>query len=397
MSRLSETTRRAAWISGGAGLLILVLAAGVLPRLGRRRRLAAVVAVNTETPLVTVGTVDTAPATSVVTLPATLAPIESAPIYARAPGYVGRNLVDIGARVRKGALLAQVDAPELDQQVEEARAAVAQARASLALAQVELDRWRTMATQSAVTADELDQKQAAFNLAAATVRSAEANERRLIQLQSYERVVAPFTGVITARNVNPGTLVGTAGAINSSLPSGASSAAGSLFQLDRIDTLRVYVTVPEDNAAAVQVGQSVVVTMPALTGDTLRGTVVRTSNALDPAARTLLAEVDVANPSGAYLPGAYAQVQLGLRRTGTALRVPATALVIRGGPPQVITVGADSTLAFTTVMIGRDYGSWVEVTGGLARGATVVENPPDGLVAGQRVQPRQTQLAPAGP
>jgi RND family efflux transporter MFP subunit len=321
-----------------------------------------------------------------VSLPATLAAIENAPIYARVAGYVNRTIVDLGSRVRKGDLLARIDAPELDHQVEQSRAAVAQTRASQELARVELARWQSMAVDSAVTADELDQKSAAFNVATANRNSAEANLRQLRQLQSYEQVVAPFSGVITARNVTAGALVGTAGAVSGSLPSAMGSTPGSLFQLARIDTIAVYVTVPEENADAVQIGKTAVVMVPAFPGDTLRGRIARTANALDPNARTLLAEVDLANPTGAFLPGAYAQVQITLAKTKSALRVPASALKILNGPPQVLTVGADSTLSFSTITIGRDYGSWVEVIGGLAPGQNVVLNPTDDLRAGQRVR-----------
>jgi len=368
------------------GALLAAVIVGVAPRLTRQKRLAAVVAANTGMAAVSVARVDYAPSAATVSLPATLAAIESAPIYARVPGYIGATNVDIGSRVRKGDLLARIEAPELDHQVEQARAAVAQAQASLHLARVELARWQSMAADSAVTADELDQKTAASNVATATLNSAEANLRQLRQLQSYEQVVAPFSGVITARNVTAGALVGTAGAVSGSLPSAMGSVPGSLFQLARIDTLAVYVTVPEESADGVQIGKPAMVTVPAFPGDTLPGRIARTANALDPNARTLLAEVDVANPSGSFLPGAYAQVQITLSRTKSALRVPATALVIRSGPVQVVTVGPDSTLSYSTVTIGRDYGSWVEVTGGLAPGARVVLNPTDDLQAGQRVR-----------
>jgi len=367
-------------------VLLAALAVGVAPRMTRTKRLTAVVAANTGMAVVSVAKVDYAPSVSTVTLPATLAAIENAPIYARVAGYIGRTMVDIGARVRNGDLLARIEAPELDHQVEQARAAVAQARASLELARVELGRWQSMAVDSAVTADELDQKAAAFNVATATLNSTEANLRQLLQLQSYEQVVAPFSGVITARNVTAGALVGTAGAVSGSLPSAMGSVPGSLFQLARIDTLAVYITVPEENVDAVQVGKSAIVTVPAFPGDTLHGRIARTANALDPNARTLLAEVDLANPGGAFLPGAYALVQITLGRTKSALQVPATALLIGSGPVRVVTVGADSTLSYSSVTIGRDYGSWVEVTGGLAPGASVVLNPTGDLQAGQRVR-----------
>lgn len=370
----------------GAGVLLLALLLGALPRVFRREQLAAEVATVAAVPMVRVAAAVAATSVPTVNLPATLAAIETAPIYARAPGYVGRLLVDIGARVRRGDVLARIDAPELDFQVEQARATVAQNHASLILAQTELTRWRSLSADSAVTADELDQKEAAFNVATAALNNAQASLRQLEQLQRYENVSAPFAGVITARNVDAGALVGVAGAVSGSLPSGAGSPLGSLFQLDRVDTLRAYVTVPEDYASAVQVGQPAVVAVPSLPGDTLRGVVVRTANALDPEARTLVTEVDVANPTGAFLPGAYAQVRLTLGRRKMALQVPAVALIIRDGPPQVMTVGADSVVHFATVGIGRDYGDWVEVTDGVAVGASIVLNPPDNLKEGDKVR-----------
>ncbi len=166
----------------------------------------------------------------------------------------------------------------------------------------------------------------------------------------------------------------------------AVSAPGSLFTVAQTDTLSVYVTVPEGYAAAVAVGQSAVVTLPALPGDTLRGRVVRTAGSLDASARTLLTEVRVANPRDAFLPGMYAQVQLALGAGTPPLRVPATALVIRDGPPQVVMVAADSTARYQTVTVGRDLGSWVEITGGLADGSVVVVNPADDLRDGARVR-----------
>jgi RND family efflux transporter MFP subunit len=310
--------------------------------------------------------------------------VRTAAIYARTPGYVRRRLVDIGSRVHAGQLLADIDAPDVDQQVAQARGVVAQTRAARELAQANLVRWRALAVDSAVTAQEVDQMQAAFDEAVANLNSAEANLRRLAQLQEYERVVAPFAGVITARNVDPGALVGTAGGVSGTLTAGTGSAPGSLFTVAQTDTLSVYVTVPEDYAAAVAVGQPAVVSLPALPGDTLRGRVVRTAGSLDASARTLLTEVRVANPRS-VLPGMYAQVQLTLSAGTPALRVPATALVIRDDPPQVVTVAPDSTARYQTVTIGRDFGSWVEVTGGLADGSVIVVNPSDNLGDGARV------------
>jgi RND family efflux transporter MFP subunit len=371
----------------GGGVLVVALVIGILPRVAQNQRLVASVAnVGSAIPAVTVTTVGRAPASATVSLPGALTAVQTAAIYARTPGYVRRRFVDIGSRVRRGQLLAEIDAPDLDQQAEQARGVVAQARAALALAQANLTRWRALAADSAVTAQEFDQMQAAFAGAVANQTSAEASLRRLTQLQAYERVTAPFAGLITARNVDPGTLVGTAGGVSGTLTAGTGSAPGSLFTVAQTDTLSVYVTVSEDYAAAVVIGKPAVVTVPALPGDTLHGRVARTAGSLDPTTRTLLTEVRVANPTGRFLPGMYADVQLALGRGPTPLQVPATALVILDGPPQVIVVGADSTVRYQTVTIGRDHGSWVEVTGGLADSSVVVLNPPDGLHDGVRVR-----------
>ncbi|HYT05303.1 MAG TPA: efflux RND transporter periplasmic adaptor subunit [Gemmatimonadales bacterium] len=377
------------WLAGaiGGGLLAALLLMGIVPRVAQRQRLtAAAAAVGVTVPTVSVTTVtqDTSP--SSVSLPGALTAVQTAAIYARTSGYVRRRLVDIGSRVRAGQLLADIDAPDLDQQVAQARGMVAQMRAALELARANLARWRALAVDSAVTAQELDQMQAAFDEAVANLNGAEANWQRLVQLQAYERVVAPFAGVITARNVDPGALVGPAGGVSATLPAGAGSATGSLFTIAQTDTLSVYVTVPEDYAAAVTIGKPAVVTVPALPGDTLRGRVARTAGSLDATARTLLTEVRVANPTGVFLPGMYAQVQLALGAGTPPLRVPATALVIRDGPPQVVMVAPDSTARYQTVTIGRDLGSWVEVTGGLAQGVRIVINPPSDLQDGARVR-----------
>jgi len=374
-------------------VVVIALVLGIAPRVGRQRQLAAVVAANTAAPAVSVTTIEPAAGAPTASLPGTVSPIETAPIYARAAGYVRRVHVDIGSRVRRGDLLAEIEAPELDHQVDAARATLAQTRATLVLARANLGRYRQMRADSAVTAQELDSMQAAFGVATANMNNSEATLQQLQQLQSYERLVAPFTGIVTTRNVEAGALVGTAGSVSSSLPSGAGAVTGSLFELARIDTLRVYLTVPEDNVSGVQVNNAAVVTVPALPGDTLRGRVARTANALDPAARTLLTEVDVANPNGTFLPNMYAQVALSLSRASKTLRVPATALVIRDGPPQVVILEPDSTVRYAAVTIGRDYGSWVEVTGGLAPGAIVVLNPPDALATGQRVRAVRTATA----
>jgi RND family efflux transporter MFP subunit len=381
-------------------LLVVLLAAGIMPRRAQSTRLAAAVAAATAAvPVVSVVQVTTAPSNPTVILPGTLQPMLTTAVYARTPGFIRRILVDIGSRVRAGDLLALIDAPDLDQQVAQARGVVAQARASLQLAAAEFARWRALSAVGAVTADELDQKAAAFNVATATLNAAEADLRRLIHLQEYERVVAPFTGVITQRNVDPGALVGATGSASTALTSGSGSAVGSLFQIATVDSLRVFVNVPEEYSMGLRVGTAAVVTVPQLPGDTLQGRVTKTARSLDPAARTLLTEVDVANRTGFYLPGMYAQVQMRVAQVAEPLRLLATALVIRAGPPQVVIVHPDSTVRFQSVQLGRDHGAWLEVTGGLANGATVVVNPPDDLRDGARVRaiPADTASTGAGP
>ena len=384
----SPISRRRLGIGGAVGgsVLIAALVLGAVPRMAQQQRLAAAVANVSAVPVVTVATVARATASSSVALPGALTAARTAAIYARTAGYVRARFVDIGSRVRGGQLLASIDAPDLDQQAEQALAIVSQMRAATELARANLARWRALAADGAVTAQELDQMQAAFNGAVASQRSAEANLRRLAQLQEYERIVAPFAGVITARNVDPGALVGTAGGVSEALPAGGGGVPGSLFTIAQTDTLSVYVTVPEDYAAAVAIGKPALITVPALPGDTLRGRVVRTAGSLDATARTLLTEVRVANPTGVFLAGMYADVQLALGAGDPPLSVPATALVIRDGPPQVVIVDDDSTVHYRTVSIGRDHGSWVEVTGGLMNGARIVVNPSEDLPEGGRVR-----------
>ena len=277
------------WLWGGiaGGVVAAVLAMGIVPRVAQHRQLtAAAAAVGVSVPSVSVTTVthDTSP--SSVSLPGALTAVQTAAIYARTPGYVRQRFVDIGSRVHAGQLLADIDAPDLDQQVAQARGVVAQTRAAQELAHANLVRWQALAVDSAVTAQEVDQMQAAFNEAVANSNSAEANLERLLQLQAYERVVAPFAGVITARNVDAGALVGTAGGVSETLAAGNGSTPGSLFTIAQTDTLSVYVTVPEDYAAAVAIGKPAVVMAPALPGDTLRGRVARTAGSLDATARS---------------------------------------------------------------------------------------------------------------
>jgi multidrug efflux pump subunit AcrA (membrane-fusion protein) len=297
--------------------------------------------------------------------------------------------------VRQGAVLAEIDAPELEQNVQQARSQVAMTHAARELARADLARWTSLARDSAVTGQELDQKRAAYASAEANTSGAEANLRRLVQTGAYTRVVAPFTGVITARNVDIGSLITVAGATSSPLSGGggvggSASAAGSMFRIAQTDTVRTYVTVPAMYATSVRPGLEADVEVQGISGRKFTGRLVRTSASLDASTRTLLAEIDIPNRDFAILPGMYAQVRLHFPRATPPLTVPASALVIRASGPQIMVVdpvtGPTSKVHLVTVQVGRDYGSTIEIVDGLVDGATIVTNPNADLDEGMRVR-----------
>jgi RND family efflux transporter MFP subunit len=384
------TLRRYAII--GAIALVLVLAATLLPRHTVQRELLADASARDSAPAVQVATVQRATPGSVLTLPGTVQPLHESAIYARVTGYVRRWHADIGALVRQGAVLVDIDAPELEQNVQQARSQVAMAHAALQLARADLARWTSLANDSAVTGQELDQKRAAYASAEANAGGAEANLRRLVQTGEYTRVVAPFTGVVTARNVDIGSLITTAGATSSPVAggSGNASAPGSLYRIAQTDTVRAYVTVPAIYATSMRPGLEADVEVQGMTGRRFTGHLVRTSASLDAATRTLLAEIDIPNRDFAILPGMYAQVTLHFPRATPPLMVPSSALVIRSGGPQVMVVdpakGSTPTVHLQSVQIGRDYGSTVEIADGLIDGATIITNPNADLDEGTRVR-----------
>jgi multidrug efflux pump subunit AcrA (membrane-fusion protein) len=303
--------------------------------------------------------------------------------------------------VRRGAVLAEIDAPELEQNVQQARSQVAMMRAALGLASADLARWNSLARDSAVSGQELDQKRAAHGVAAANMAGAEANLRRLVQMREYTRVVAPFAGVVTARNVDIGSLITVAGGTSAPLSNGSggiggnASTAGSLFRVAETDTVRTYVTVPAAYATSIRPGLDADVTIQGLAGRRFAGRLVRTSASLDAATRTLLAEVDVPNRDFAILPGMYAQVTLRFPRVTPPLLVPASALVIRSSGPQVMVAepasgGRTATIRLRAVQVGRDYGSTIEIADGLADGVSIVTTPNADLGEGTvvRIAPR---------
>ncbi|CAN5296954.1 efflux RND transporter periplasmic adaptor subunit [soil metagenome] len=387
--------RRLVMIGVAAALvLVVLLVVTIIPRRSVTSELRAEATARDSAPAVQVTTVHRAAPGSELVLPGTIQALHESAIYARVTGYVKRWQADIGAVVRSGQLLAEIDAPELSQSAEQAQAQLTQTRAALGLARADLERWKTLARDSAVTGQELDQKRAASAAAEANTGAADANLRRLVQTRQYTRVTAPFAGVITARNVDIGSLITPAG--GTSAPAGASgigggAAAGSLFRIAQTDTVRIYLTVPEAYATSIRPGLEAVVTAQGIPGRTFTGFVVRTSAALDATSRTLLTEVDIPNRDFALLPGMSAQASLHFPRTTPPLLLPASTLVIRSSGVQVMVFepspgGEGGTIHLRPVQVGRDYGGTVEVADGLSDGMSVVLNPNADLVDGAKVR-----------
>ena len=306
-------------------------------------------------------------------LPGTLQGYVQAPISARASGYLRRWHKDIGSVVKKGDLLAEIDAPEIDQQLSQAVAARQQAAASLQLATSTMERWEALRKKDAVSQQELDERRSAAAQAKANLSAADANVERLRQTQSFKRVVAPFAGVITRRNVDTGDLIDAGG-----------GAGRTMFVLSQTDPLRVYVNVPQTYAQRVKPGQEVNVTQSELLGEVFKGKVARTSSAIDTATRTMQIEVTLPNREGLLMPGAYVQVSLPLQAS-KALTIPTTALMIRGTGMSVAVVDPQGRIALRPVKIGRNYGQNVEVLDGVTLEDQLVLNPADSLAEGDEV------------
>src|SRR5215831_3114253 len=327
-------------------------------------------------------------------LPGTMQPITEAPILARADGYLKRRIVDIGDRVRAGQVLAEIDAPELDQQIRQAEATVEQAQANLEqgkanrdLAQITADRWKALFARGVVPRQDSDQYQAQFAAQNANVQAlekavsaqrsnvtaAKANLARLQEVQGYRIVKAPFDGVITVRNVDAGALV--------------SSGNTLLYRIAQTETLRTYVNVPQTNANSVHVGQPAVLTVSNFPGRSFRGTVTRTAKALDPATRTILVEVDIPNGDGSLFPGTYSEVDLSASRSNPPLVLPANAIIFRNDGAQVAIVQPDGTIHLQKVVVGRDYGDRVEILQDLAEGTTIIAAPGDAAREGAKIIP----------
>lgn len=360
----------------------VLVAIGAVPRVARARRLNAAAAERSTSAVgVLVATVHHAEATSDLALPGTVEALHEASVYAQTAGYVKRWTVDFGAHVKQGQTMAEISTPEVDQQLEAARATLVRAQANLQLARTNLARWKDLVRDSAVSKLELDQHQDDFDEANAQVLADHADVRRLSALQQFSYIAAPFSGVVTSRSLDVGQYVS---------PSGAGSATSGighgLYTLAQVDTVRLIVNVPQTVSGSIHVGQKASVAVAERPDHNFVGTVSRTSEALDPASRTLLVEVRIPNADGALVPGLYAEVHFQIDRSIAPLLVTANALVTRSDGPQVVEVTADSTAHFAHVQLGRDYGSQIELTDGITDSAMVVVNPSDDVIEGARLR-----------
>ncbi len=320
-----------------------------------------------------------------IVLPGNMQAFTLAPIYARTTGYVKSWSYDIGTHVHKGDLLAVIETPELDQQLAQARADLATAQSNAALAKITADRYQGLIAQNAVSQQDTDNALAQLRATNTEVNSAQANVHRLEELQSFERIEAPFDGVITARNLDIGQLVTPAGSTTTP-GAGTVSASKEVFDISATQTLRVFVNVPQIYAPDAKNGVMATLTLPQYPGRTFHGKLVRSSGAVDPATRTLLAEVDVDNSSGELLPGSYTEVHLNVSTNVPALIVPVSALILEPDGLHVATVDSANHAHIVRVASGRDSGSTIEILSGLAPGQSVIANPPDSLTDGELVR-----------
>ena len=308
-------------------------------------------------------------------LPGNIQAFTDAPVYARTNGYLKRWYFDIGARVKSGALLAEIETPEVDQQLRQARAELETAQANNRLAATTADRWKSLLESDSVSHQETEEKVGDLAAKKAAEAAASANVKRLEEMQSWERIYAPFDGVVTARNVDLGSLINA----------GSNGSGKELFHIAAIREMRVYVQVPQAFSRAARPGTPAELALAELPGRRFRGRITRTSNAIDPASRTLMVEVDVDNLDGTLLPGAYVQVHLKLRAADRTLTVPVNVLLFRSEGIGVAAV-RDGRIVLLPITIGHDYGDDVEITSGVSAADQLIVNPPDSIVAGQAVQ-----------
>jgi len=366
------------WIVVACVVLLVCLAAGLLPRWRHERELKQDTA-ELAVPTVNIVTPSPGKPLSGLTLPAEVRPFVEAPIYARANGYLTNWTADIGGKVEAGALLAEIDTPDLDQELAVAEAQLAQAQANLALAKVTAERWAELLKTSSVSDQENAEKAADYKLKEANVDAAKANVARYNDLKAFTRVLAPFSGTITTRDIDLGDLI---------------TSGKELFRLADLRTLRVYVRVPQSAMLGIAVGGEADITIPEMPGHKIAAKVVRTAGAVDANSRTLLTELDITNTDNELTAGAYAQVTFHDMNQSPALTLPSNTLLFRAEGPQVGVVNGDGVVELRTITLGRDLGSDVEVLSGVTAGERVILNPSDSLITGAKVR---TAGATSGP
>jgi RND family efflux transporter MFP subunit len=312
---------------------------------------------------------------SSITLPSMTQAFSDSPVYARVNGYVRTWYADIGTHVRKGDLLAEIDAPDVDQQLSQARAMLSQTEANLELAKITAARYQDLIQTKSVSQQEVDQNNQNLAAQQASQQAATANVGRLQQMQGFEKVYAPFDGVITERKTDFGDLINA----------GNDGTGRELFRVSQISTIRVFVNVPEEYSQQIVEGASSSMDFTELPGKEFRGRVTRTSNAIDPVSKTLLVEVDVPNPSGQLLPGAYANIHFKVPRRVVPLVLPNSSILFQAAGPQVAIVTPGNQVELRKVTLGRDFGDSVEILSGVNPQDTVVANPPDSLTSGTLV------------
>jgi len=349
-------------------------------------------------PVVKVVTVKKSAVEQSLTLPGTTLADQQTSLYARINGYLKTYAFDLGDAVKKGQLVAEIDSPEVDQQLRQARAQLGvaqsgllQAQANQELAKVAADRWAGLVKEKAVSQQEADEKRLALvareadvEAAKAAIKAQEANVKRLEELSSFKQIVAPFDGVITARNVEIGTLVSE----------GSGTGARELFRMVQVQSLRLHVPVPETFVTSIHQGMETSLAFGAYPGKTFSGQVSRLSGAIDPASRTLLVELKVPNADGRLMPGMYAQVTFKLHRDAQPLLMPSNALLIRSEGTLVAFVGKDQVVHYRKVLVGRDFGTEIEINAGLEEGDTVMSNPGTVIREGQKIEPQREKGTP---
>jgi RND family efflux transporter MFP subunit len=377
-SRLAGVVVLLVLLAGGL-LLGLVIYSGIKARAADEKKLMLATA-QAAIPTVNITHPRPGASTQELVLPGNTQAFADAPIYARTNGYLKRWYFDIGARVSKGQLLAEIETPEVDQQLQQARADLETAKSNFELARLTAERYQPLLKSGVVSQQLADQASSDFSARKTAVDSATANVRRLEQLQSFEKIYAPFDGVITARNTDTGSLI----------DAGSAAQSKELFHLAALDKLRVFVGVPETYSRAALPGSRATLTLEEYPGVTFSGILARSSNSIDPASRTLTVEIDVDNPGRRLLPGSYAFVHLKLPKQIQSVTLPSNALLFRSEGMRVAVV-REGRAELVAIAIGRDYGNEVEVVSGVGPDDAVILDPADSLVSGTPVEVREKE------